>query len=472
MHTTDTLVIGAGQAGLSLSRHLTAAGHAHAVLERGRIGERWHSERWDSLTLLTPGWLNRLDGGEAHPDPDGFLGRADFVAYLDRYARSFSAPVHEHVTVASVERTGHGFRVDTNTGVWRARNVVIATGDSSEPRMPAAAASAPRQLVQIHASRYRNPAALPDGGVLVVGAGPSGQQIAAELRRAGRPVVLAVGRHARVPRRYRGRDIWHWLDAIGDLERTIDEVPDPAASRRAPSLALSGAHGGEQLDLSVLHGLGVTVTGRLETFDAGRVVFADDLQPAIDDAERRMLRLLDRIDAHVARAHGGRWPHPPDRPSPVRLAAAPGSLDVAGHGISTVVWATGYRRDYPWLHVPVLGPDGEIVHRHGITPVPGLYALGLKFQRRRVSHFIGGVGADAAWIARRIAGSGAPEKQPRRAASPVLRAGQAGLLRPTADERPRGWGVAPMATRRRRCHVSRDRRRGTGEVAGKGERAC
>jgi putative flavoprotein involved in K+ transport len=405
-HSTDTLIIGAGQAGLSLSHHLTRAGHAHAVLERGRIGERWRSERWDSLTLLTPGWLSRLDGSEPHPDPDAFLGREDFVAYLDRYARSFDAPVHEHVAVSSVTRSGRRFHVDTSAGTWRARNVVIATGDSAEPRVPAAAAAAPPELVQLHANGYRNPAALPDGGVLVVGAGPSGLQIAAELRRAGRRVALAVGRHARVPRRYRGRDIWHWLDAIGDLERTIDEVPDPAASKRAPSVALSGANGGEHLDLAVLHRLGVTVTGRLETFDSGRAVLAGDLQPAIDDSERRLRRLLDRIDDHVDRTHEGRWPHPPDRPAEVRLPEGPAGLDLAAHGISTVIWATGYRREYPWLRVPVLDADGEIVHRHGITPVPGLYVLGLKFQRRRASHFVGGVGADAAWIAHGIARAG------------------------------------------------------------------
>jgi putative flavoprotein involved in K+ transport len=403
MHSTDTLIIGAGQAGLSLSQHLTRAGHEHALLERGQTGERWRSERWDSLTLLTPGWLSRLDGSEPHPDPDAFLARTDFLAYLDRYARSFGAPIHEHVTVTSLTRPGRRFHLDTSTGPWRARNVVIATGDSAQPRIPAAAASAPPQLAQLHANGYRNPAALPDGGVLVVGAGPSGQQIAAELRRAGRAVVLAVGRHARVPRRYRDRDIWHWLDAIGDLERTIDEVPDPAASKRAPSLPLSGANGGEQLDLAVLHRLGVTVTGRLKTFHTGHALFADDLQPAIDDAERRLLRLLDRIDEHLDRSQGARRPPPPDRPPPVRLPTGPASVDLAADGITTVVWATGYRREYPWLHLPVLDADGEIVHRHGITPHPGLYVLGLKFQRRRASHFIGGVGADAAFLSRHIA---------------------------------------------------------------------
>jgi len=399
---TDTLIIGAGQAGLSLSRHLARAGHRHAVLDRGRIGERWRSERWDSLNLLTPNWLNRLDGGAPHSDPSGYLGRAAFVDYLRRYAEVVGAPVHEHVTVRAVERSGTAFRIETDAGSWQARNIVVATGDSADARIPPAAATAPGALLQIHAIRYRNPAALPAGGILVVGAGPSGQQIAAELRRANRRVVLAVGRHARMMRRYRGHDIWHWLRELGDLDRTIDEVPDLAASKRTPSLALTGANGGEQLDLAVLHRVGVTIAGRLERFDGPRAVFSRDLQATVGDVERRMHRVLDRIDDHIEQAYGGCWPHERDRVADVALPPGPSALDLAATGISTVIWATGYRRAYPWLHVPVLDRDGEIAHRRGVTPVDGLYVLGLKFQHRRSSHFIGGVGADAAFVARNV----------------------------------------------------------------------
>ena len=399
---TDTLIIGAGQAGLSLSRHLARAGHRHAVLDRGRIGERWRSERWDSLNLLTPNWLNRLDGGAPHSDPSGYLGRAAFVDYLRRYAEVVGAPVHEHVTVRAVERSGTAFRIETDAGSWQARNIVVATGDSADARIPPAAATAPGALLQIHAIGYRNPASLPAGGILVVGAGPSGQQIAAELRRANRRVVLAVGRHARMMRRYRGHDIWHWLRELGDLDRTIDEVPDLAASKRTPSLALTGANGGEQLDLAVLHRVGVTIAGRLERFDGPRAVFSPDLQVTVGDAERRMHRVLDRIDDHIEQAYGGCWPHERDRVADVALPPGPSALDLAATGISTVIWATGYRRAYPWLHVPVLDRDGEIAHRRGVTPVDGLYVLGLKFQHRRSSHFISGVGADAAFVARNV----------------------------------------------------------------------
>jgi putative flavoprotein involved in K+ transport len=412
MRSTDTLVIGAGQAGLSLSRYLACAGQRHIVLERGRIGERWRSERWDSLTLLTPNWLNRLDGGAAHPESDGYLTRDDFVRYLRRYRASFGAPVHEHVTVTSVETTTAGFHIRTDSGSWHAHNVVIATGDSAFAAVPPSAASAPRSLLQIHANRYRNPSMLPAGGVLVAGAGPSGQQIAAELRRAGRQVVLAVGRHARIMRRYRGEDIWHWLKEIGDLERTIDDVPDPTASKRTPSFTLTGANGGEQLDLAVLDRLGVVVAGRLEGFSGTQALFSDDLQANVGDAERRMQRVLDRIDEHIERAFGGTWAHDPDRTPGVRLPAGPCFLDLAAGGISTVIWATGYRREYPWLHLPALDPRGEIAHRRGITPVPGLYVLGLKFQHRRSSHFIGGVGADAAFLAGHIAGMYTPAPVP------------------------------------------------------------
>jgi putative flavoprotein involved in K+ transport len=401
MRRTGTLVIGAGQAGLSLSHHLTLARQPHVVLERGRVGERWHAGSWDSLTLLTPNWLNQLDGGRAHADPDGFLSGSGFARYLADYARSRRAPVHERVAVTGVEQWRDGFRVATDHGVWDALNVAIATGDSAEPFVPSLAASAPARLHQLHASDYRKPDLLAQGGVLVVGAGPSGQQIAAELRRAGRDVVLAVGRHARALRRYRGRDFWRWIDALGDLERRLDECADPEAARRTPSVPLSGANGGEQLDLAVLQALGVTVAGRVEGFDGACVAFGSHLEQEIAAADRRLRRVVDRIDAHIEEGLPG-WPSSPEPVAPVHLTAPPAGLDLRVRGIRTVIWAIGYRRDYSWLHVPVLDADGELVHREGVTAVPGLVALGLKFQRRRASHFIGRVGADAAFLADRL----------------------------------------------------------------------
>jgi putative flavoprotein involved in K+ transport len=392
----ETVIIGAGQAGLALSHFLSAAGHGHVLLERGRVGERWRSERWDSLHLLTPNWLNRLPGTAPLRDPDAYLDRAGVVAHLEDYAAG--APVRERTTVDRVRRTQTGYHVATDRGHWRAANVVIATGDCDVPRIPAVAATAPGLQHQLHAARYRRPEGLPDGGVLVVGAGPSGQQIAAELRRAGRDVVIAVGRHARMPRRYRGRDIFTWLHAVGQLDTHADEVPDLAAARRAPSFPVSGAAGGESLGLDRLADLGVTVTGRLVGFTGGSAQFAVDLDHQVREADRRLYRALAQIDAHIERTTA--TTEPPERPRPLALPPGPDHLDL--RGIGTVLWATGYGRAYPWLDVPVLDAGGELVHREGVTPAPGLYALGLRFQRVRRSHFIGGVGADAARIAEMI----------------------------------------------------------------------
>ena len=393
----ETVIIGAGQAGLALSRGLTAAGRTHVVLERGRVGERWRTERWESLRLLTPNWLNRLPGAQALPDPDGFLGRLELVEHLEAYAAG--APVHEHTTVLGVRRSRRGHLVETDAGEWHARNVVIATGDCDVPRVPALAADAPSFLDQLHATAYRRPAGLADGGVLVVGAGPSGQQIAAELRRAGRDVYLSAGRHARMPRTYRGRDVFAWLHATGQLDDHVDHVPDLSAARRAPSFPVSGARGGESLGLDGLAALGVVVAGRLEGFAGGQALFGGTLKHDVADTDRRLQRSLSLFDAYISLA---RVDAPaPDPPPPVAIGDGPSRLDLRGR-ISTVLWATGYRRSYPWLDEPVLDANGELLHRQGVTAVPGLFALGLRFQRTRRSHFLGGVGDDAAQIARAI----------------------------------------------------------------------
>jgi putative flavoprotein involved in K+ transport len=417
---TQTLIVGAGQAGLALSWHLGQAGHDHVLLERGRMGERWRSERWESLTLLSPNWMNHLPGSAAHADPDGFLGRADFVGYLDAYARSIGAPVRTGVTVLSVERNDEGFVVGTDRGDWQATNVVVATGDCDVPSLPPAAATVPAALFQLHTARYRSPAQLPAGGALVVGAGPSGQQLALELVRAGRAVVLAVGRHARMVRRYRGGDIFHWLAELGDLDRLTAEFADLAAAKLTPSLPITGGRGGEELNLRVLHEAGVVVAGRLRGFSGGFATFADDLEGNVEEAEQRLRRVLAKIDEHVARLDGADVPAPEPIPA-VTLPRGPELVDLRAAGISTVIWATGYRRSYPWLRVPVLDAGGELIHDQGVTPVPGLYALGLRFQRTRKSHFIGGVGEDAELIAARILGTPhrAHDTATQRAAEPA-----------------------------------------------------
>jgi putative flavoprotein involved in K+ transport len=292
-------------------------------------------------------------------------------------------------------------------GEWLARNVVVATGDANVPHVPL---QAPHGIPSLHGAEYRRPDLVPDGRVLVVGGGATGQQLAAELRAAGREVVLSVGRHSRAPRSYRGRDIFEWLHLLGDFDRTLDELPNVEAAKRVPLFPLSGANGGEDLGLDLLAARGIAIAGRLTGFDGTSALFADDLEQNIAKADARLHRVLDRIDGHPL-AQGT----VAEVPEPVRLPAGPTTLDVRGLG--AIVWATGYRRAYPWLHVPVLDEAGEIVHTRGITRVPGLYVLGLAYQYRRSSHFIGGVGRDAETLAHRIVAQARTRSERHRSAS-------------------------------------------------------
>lgn len=414
MHATETVIIGAGQAGLALSRHLTSAGRDHVVVDRGRLAERWRSERWDSLRLLTPNWMTRLPGWSYDgPDPDGFMTAAEVVAFFEAYAASFGAPVLEGVTVESVEPAGGGFRVSTDAVTWRTANVVVATGAADVPRVPGLAGHLPAHVHQITPSRYRNPAGLPDGGVLVVGASSSGLQIADELARAGRRVVLAVGDHNRMPRRYRGRDVMWWLDRTGVFDTRIEDVPHPERSRRSPSMQLVGRPDHGDLDLGTVHRQGVELAGRLVDVDGGVVRFADDLAATTARAEARLCRVLDGIDACIAGAGLDARVAPPDRPAPLDVPSAPRHLHLRGAGIGTVVWATGYRQAYPWLRLPGLDHrQGLSQTRGAVEGVDGLFVLGQRFQTRRSSNFIDGVRHDARLVADRIA-----RRAPSRAAA-------------------------------------------------------
>ena len=401
----ETVIVGAGQAGLALSRWLTSAGHDHVLLERGRLGERWRSERWDSLALLTPEWANRLPGMSRPRDPHAFRTAGQFVADLERYAASFAAPVRERTAVLRVEREAGGeFEIRTDRGDWWSRNVVVASGDCSVPLVPWFAASAPQDIEQLHAAHYRSPQQLPDGGVLVVGSGPSGHQIAHELAAAGRPVVFSVSGHARIPRRYRGRDIWAWLGDTGHLSRTIDDMPHDPRKRAAAALPLDGRDGGRSLDLGTLAGAGVTIAGRLEGFTGDHALFGDGLLTAVAQADARLRRLLERIDAHIA-ARPDAHAFPPAEPvAPLPIGAGPAAIDLTSEPTRTIVWATGFRRHYPWLHVAGAGTDGDVEHDRGVTRVAGLYVLGQRWQHRMISHQIGGVGDDARHLAARITG--------------------------------------------------------------------
>ena len=405
MKRTDTAIVGGGQAGLAMSRALSDRGIDHVVLERGRVAERWRSERWDSLRLLTPNWLSRLPGYRYHgSDPDGFMSMPEVIDYLERYARSFPAPLEEGTTVSNVEKAGDAFRVTTDRGTWLASNVVIATGYADVPFVPEFGAKISKDVHQIVPSRYRNPAQLPPGGVLVVGASASGIQLADEIHASGRPVTLSVGRHIRMPRRYRAKDVLWWLDEMGLLDERADDVYDIEASRKQPSLQLVGRPDHRSVDLPGLQERGVRLTGRTIDAEGSEVFFADDLVAQTVAADAKLASLLVRIDEFVARrdlsASVGAaepfvpffWPKP-----------APDRIDLRSEGISTVLWATGFRRRYPWLRVPVLDDRGEIRHRGGLTEAAGLYVLGLQFQRRRKSAFLDGVGPDAVELAVHIA---------------------------------------------------------------------
>lgn len=410
MRHVDTLVIGGGQAGLATSRCLTDRGIDHVVIERGRVAERWRSERWDSLRLLTPNWQSRLPGFRYEgDDPDGYMRMPDVIDYFERYARSFDAPVQSGVTVRSVARAGRRFRVATDDGEWHARSVVIATGYSDVPFVPPMARTLHPDIVQMTPSRYRRPGQLPPGGVLVVGASASGVQLADEIRASGRPVTIAVGHHTRLPRRHRGRDILWWLDRMGLFDATASDVFDIDSSRAQPSLQLVGRPDHATLDLGILAARGVRVVGRLQGIDGRRVSLADDLVATTAAADAKWAVLMARIDAHVAALVGARGlareAGDDDRFVPLwpRFTSAPTSVDMRTEGITSVVWATGFRRAYPWLRVPVLDAHGELRHEGGVTPVPGLYAIGLSFQRRRKSAFIDGVGDDAREITEHLA---------------------------------------------------------------------
>lgn len=404
MPTTHTLVIGAGQAGLAMSRCLTDDGIDHVVLERGRTAERWRSERWDSLRLLSPNWATRLPGWTYWgTHPDGYMTAADLAAYLTAYAGSFDAPVEEGHDVRALRRAENGFIVRTSDVSWSARNVVLATGWCDRPRVPGFSKRLDPAVAQITSSAYRNPDLVPDGRVLVVGAAATGVQIADELARAGREVVLAVGRHSRVPRRYRGMDIWWWLDQIGTFSTTIDEVSDPTQSRNEGAVQLVGRDDHRDVDLRALQGLGVHLTGRLTGTRGNHLTFADDLPVTTAAADGRLTRLLARIDDHIAATGLDREVLPAVIPARLLPTEPISRLHARRDRIAAVVWATGYRRPYPWLQVPVLDSNGEITQRRGITPVSGLYVLGQRFQHRRDSNFIDGVRHDATYVARHIA---------------------------------------------------------------------
>lgn len=402
------VIVGAGQAGLAMSHELTRHGIDHVVLDRGRIGERWRSERWDSLRLLTPNWMTRLPGySYSGTDPNGYMTMPEVAQFFTDYARSFDAPVVDETAVHSVRDAGDGaarYRLETSLGPITCQHLIAATGACATPNIPAVASSAAARLFQISPKHYRRPSQLPEGGVLVVGASASGVQLAREIHLSGRPVTMAAGSHVRLPRRYRGLDIHDWFEMMGTLDRRAIDEADLDAARRGPSLQLVGAPDGRSLDLAELARLGVRLAGRIEDIDGERATFDGRLADTAEAADQAYDRLLDRIDAWASANGLDNEIGPDDRQPHLRIDDEPRRLDLAREGISTIVWATGYRPDYSWLDLPVVGADGAVPHDGGVvTDSPGLYLMGLPVMRTRKSTFIDGVGQDAIELAAHLA---------------------------------------------------------------------
>lgn len=399
----NTIVIGAGHAGLATSYYLTQQGRNHIVLEKQRIGEAWRSAKWDSFTLVTPNWALRLPGFPYQgDDPDGFLTRDEVVRYLEAYSRSFNAPVRTGIEVTSIEQDGARFRVSTDSGVFEADNVVIAAGTFQMPRIPAYSTRISGHIRQLHSSQYRNPQALPEGAVLIIGSGQSGCQIAEELQEHGRRVYLCTSGAGNLPRRYRGRDIFHWAELLGVLDQPVEKLPSPAA-RFTANPQLTGKDGGHTVSLHHLALSGVTLLGRLQAADGSALIIADDLMANLARADEFATEFKQAVDEFIAQ--NGLQAPPDDAPE---LRAGYESkiiteLDLDAAGISVIIWATGYAFDYSWIKFPIFDEFGYPTQKRGVTAVAGLYFVGLHWQRVAKSDLFAGIGEDAAYVVEQIA---------------------------------------------------------------------
>ncbi len=399
----DTLVIGAGQAGVAMSEHLSNLDVPHLVLERDRIAEKWRTARWDSLVANGPAWHDRFPGLEFEDvDPDAFAPKERVADYFNDYAKKFNAPVRTGVEVKNVVRNADqpGFTVETSEGTIIANRVVSATGPFQHPVIPPIA---PKDDIihQIHSADYRNPQQLPEGAVLVVGAGSSGAQIADELQRAGKKVFLSVGPHDRPPRAYRNRDFCWWLGVLGEWDA---EAMKPGTEH--VTIAVSGAYGGQTVDFRRLANEGMTLVGLTKAFNNGSVTFQSDLVDNLNRGDENYLELLDAADAYIER-NGLDLPEEPQArtrfPDADCITNPIAELNLAEAGITSIIWATGFATDYSWLNVNAFDDKGKPAHQRGVSTEPGVYFVGLPWLSRRGSTFIWGVWHDARHIADHIA---------------------------------------------------------------------
>ena len=395
---TAVVVIGAGHTGLAVSYLLSQRSIDHVVLERGEVANTWRTERWDSLRLLTPNWQTRLPGyAYDGNDPDGFMTMPELIGFIDRYARLVDPPLHTLTTVTSVRKDGEDYEVVTDRGVWLCRSVVLATGGFNLPKVPPIAAALPTSVDSVTPIDYRRPSDLREAGVLVVGVSATGVQLADEIHRSGRPVTVSVGEHVRMPRVYRGKDIRYWFEVTGLADERFDEVDDVLRARTVPSPQLVGTPERLMLDLNALTDQGVRMVGRLAGIRDGKAQLSGSLHNKCNRSDLKMGRLLTTIDEWIAENGLDAEFDPPHRFERTRVEKSPPlGLDLSSGEIKTVVWATGYRPDYSWLHVPVLDYKGRLRHYGGIvTDSPGMYRIGLNYLRRRKSSFIHGAEDDA-----------------------------------------------------------------------------
>ena len=397
MREIAAIVIGAGHAGLAMSRCLSMRSIDHVVIERGEIANSWRTERWDSLRLLTPNWQRRLPGfAYEGDDPHDFAAMPEVIAFLAGYARLIAAPVETRTRVTSVRRAETGYLVVTTRGDWHCRAVVLATGACNIACVPQLAEKLPAAIETLTPMDYRNPGEIEHGGVLVVGAAATGIQLASEIHRSGRPVTLAVGEHIRAPRIYRGRDIQWWMDAVGVLDQRFDEVDDIERARRVPSFQLVGSPERATVDLNALRDIGVQLTGRVVGLGAGKIWCSGSLRNQCALSDLKLGRLLDTFDRWATDNGLDAEFDPPHRLAPTVVDDNPPlSIDLAKRNIRTIIWATGYRPDLSWLHVPVLDRKARIRHNGGIVDAPGMYLMGMPFLRRRKSALIDGAYDDA-----------------------------------------------------------------------------
>ncbi|WP_065753596.1 NAD(P)-binding domain-containing protein [Bradyrhizobium paxllaeri] len=401
VETIKTLIIGGGQAGLVMSHRLKQRGLPHLVVERHRIAERWRSERWDGLKFQFPNWSVRLpEFPFPHSDPDGFSDTADIIKFIEAYAAFIAPPIRCGVEVTRLSQREGRFIAETTDGTIEARNVVVATGPYQRNVIPDLLADLP--VFQVHASAYKNPGQLPPGAVLVAGAGASGAQIAEELLEAGRGVYLSIGRHRRLPRRYRGRDLIWWLAEM-QFDQITPEERGPA--RLGP--VISGAYGGRSIDFRDFAARGMILVGHLDTANGSVIEIAPGLEKSLHDGDIAYTTFLDTVDEYVKRRHLDLPEEPGARatlPDPPSVTTPLTRLDLAAEGIASVIWATGYGVDFSWIDIPITDARGDAVHRNGISAVPGLYFLGLQWLSKMNSSFLSGVGDDAVVLADHILG--------------------------------------------------------------------